>query len=49
MKKNRNNNEEFQIDLMVYKLSNLTYDEIKIIDPEIEKKITRDEWERFEG
>ncbi len=38
--------EEFQIDLMVYKLYNLTYDEIKIIDPEIEKKINRDEWER---
>ena len=38
--------EEFQIDLMVYKLYNLTYDELKIIDPEIEKKINRDEWER---
>jgi len=42
-------NEEFQIDLIVYKLYNLTYDEIKIIDPEIEKKITREEWEKFEG
>ncbi len=38
--------EEFQIDLIVYKLYNLTYDEIKIIDPEIENKITREEWER---
>ena len=46
-KKNRDNKEEFQIDLLVYKLYNLTYDEIKIIDPEIEKKISKDEWERW--
>jgi hypothetical protein len=37
-----------RIDLMVYKLYDLTYDEIKIIDPEIEGKITREEWGRIE-
>jgi hypothetical protein len=38
-----------RIDLMVYyKLYDITYDEIKIIAPEIEKKITREEWGRVE-
>ena len=35
---------EQQIDLLVYRLYNLTYDEIKIIDPET--AITREEYER---
>lgn len=38
---------EDKIDLMVYKLYNLTYEEIKIIDPEIEKIISKEEYERF--
>lgn len=39
---------ETQIDIMVYKLYNLTYDEIKIIDPEIEKIISKEEYEKYE-
>ena len=39
---------EDQIDIMVYKLYELTYEEVKIIDPEIEKIISREEYERFE-
>ena len=39
---------EDQIDIMVYKLYELTYDEVKIIDPEIEKVISKEEYERFE-
>lgn len=39
---------EDQIDIMVYKLYNLTYEEVKIIDPEIEKIISKEEYERFE-
>jgi len=39
---------EDQIDIMVYKLYNLTYEEVKIIDPEIEKIISREEYEKFE-
>lgn len=36
---------ENQIDILVYKLYNLTYDEVKIIDPEIEKIISREEYD----
>lgn len=39
---------EEQIDMMVYKLYNLTYEEVKIIDPEIEKIISKEEYEKFE-
>lgn len=39
---------EDQIDLMVYKLYNLTYEEVKIIDPEIEKIISKEDYEKFE-
>jgi len=39
---------EDQIDIMVYKLYNLTYEEVKIIDPEIEKIISKEEYEKFE-
>jgi len=46
---------EDQIDIMVYsegipsdKLYNLTYDEVKIIDTEIEKIISKEEYEKFE-
>ena len=37
---------ENQIDIMVYKLYNLTYEEVKIIDPEIEKIILKEEYEK---
>ncbi|MBV6477750.1 MAG: hypothetical protein HGGPFJEG_00494 [Ignavibacteria bacterium] len=37
-----------QIDIMVYKLYELTYDEVKIVDPEIEKIISRESYEKFE-
>lgn len=37
--------EEQQIDLMVYKLYQLTYDEIKIVDPEF--PLTKEECDRF--
>lgn len=40
---------EDQIDIMVYKLYNLTYEEVKIIDPEIEKIISKDDYEKFEN
>jgi hypothetical protein len=39
---------EDQIDIMVYKLYELTYEEVKVIDPEIEKIISKEEYERFE-
>ncbi|MBM3712526.1 MAG: hypothetical protein FJW56_03705 [Actinobacteria bacterium] len=39
---------EDQIDIMVYKLYNLTYEEVKIIDPEIEKIISKEDYEKFE-
>ncbi len=39
---------EDQIDIMVYKLYNLTYEEVKIIDPEIEKLISEEEYEKYE-
>ncbi len=35
---------ENQIDILIYKLYKLTYDEVKIIDPEIENIISRDEY-----
>ncbi|MBX3045221.1 MAG: class I SAM-dependent DNA methyltransferase [Candidatus Kapabacteria bacterium] len=38
--------EEKQIDLMVYKLYELTYDEVKIIEPEFD--MSSEEYERFE-
>jgi hypothetical protein len=38
---------EDQIDIMVYKLYNLTYEEVKIIDPEIEKIISKEDYEKF--
>lgn len=34
------------LDLMVYKLYNLTYDECFIVDPEIEKLISREDYEK---
>jgi hypothetical protein len=39
---------ENQINLMVYKLYELTYDEVKIIDPEIEKIINQADYEKVE-
>lgn len=44
------NTKEFEdkIDIMVYKLYNLTYDEVKIIDPDIEKIISKENYEKFE-
>jgi len=39
---------ENQIDIMVYKLYDLTYDEVKIIDPEIEKIISQEEYDKIE-
>ena len=39
---------EDRIDIMVYKLYDLTYDEVKIVDLEIEKIISREEYERYE-
>jgi len=39
---------ENQIDIMVYKLYELTYEEVKIIDPNIEQIISKEEYERFE-
>ncbi|GAB6161044.1 hypothetical protein JCM12298_02030 [Desulfothermus naphthae] len=37
--------EEQQIDLMVYKLYELTYDEVKIVDPEF--PLTKEEYDKF--
>ena len=39
---------EDQIDIMVYKLYELTYEEVKIIDPEIELIISKEEYDGFE-
>jgi len=39
---------ENQIDILVYKLYELTYDEVKIIDPEIEKIISQADYEKME-
>ena len=36
--------EENKIDIMVYNLYELTYDEVKIIDPEIEKIISKEKY-----
>lgn len=41
--------EENDLDIMVYKLYKLTFEEIKIIDPEIEKIISKEEYERKEN
>lgn len=38
---------EDQIDIMIYKLYNLTYDEVKIIDPNIGEIISEEEYEKF--
>ncbi|MBL1123414.1 MAG: hypothetical protein D8M26_11030 [Ignavibacteriae bacterium] len=38
---------ENQLDIMVYKLYNLTYEEVKIIDPFIDKIISEKEYEQF--
>lgn len=35
-----------EIDVMVYKLYNLTYDEVKIVDPEF--WLSKEEYEKFE-
>lgn len=40
---------ENQIDILVYKLYNLTYDEVKIIDPEIETLISREDYDAEVG
>ncbi|MDX9881215.1 MAG: TaqI-like C-terminal specificity domain-containing protein [Prolixibacteraceae bacterium] len=37
---------ETRLDLMVYKLYNLSYDECLIVDPEIEKLISREDYEK---
>lgn len=39
---------ENQIDVLIYKLYNLDYDEVKVIDPEIEKIISREKYEKME-
>ena len=39
---------ENKIDIIVYKLYNLTYEEVQIIDPEIEKIISEKEYEKME-
>jgi len=44
-KKSQVKNYERQIDLMVYKLYNLTYDEVKIVDPEFQ--LSKDEYEKY--
>ena len=38
---------EDKIDIMAYKLYNLTYEEVKIIDPEIDKIIPKEDYEIF--
>lgn len=38
-------NIENQIDILVYKLYNLTYEEVKVIDPNIESIISKEEYE----
>lgn len=44
----KTNELEQDINLLVYKLYKLTYDEVKIIDPEIEKIISKKEYEKYE-
>jgi similar to tr len=36
---------ENQIDILVYKLYDLTYEEVKVIDPNIESIISKEEYE----
>jgi hypothetical protein len=38
---------EHQLDLLVYRLYDLTYSEVKVIDPEIESKISEEEYEKI--
>ncbi|MCX7874804.1 MAG: BREX-1 system adenine-specific DNA-methyltransferase PglX [Melioribacteraceae bacterium] len=38
---------EREIDILVYKLYNLTYEEVKIIDPAIEQTISKEEYEKL--
>ena len=38
---------ENEIDIMVYKLYGLTYEEVKVIDPDIEQVISEKEYEKF--
>ena len=38
---------DIQIDLMLFKIFSLCYDECKIIDPEIEKLISKEDYERM--
>lgn len=40
---------EKEIDELVYRLYNLTYEEVKIIDPNIEKIISKADYERKEN
>ena len=40
---------EHQIDIHVYKIYNLTYDEVKTIDPEVENKISREVYDADNG
>lgn len=40
-------NWEREIDLMVYKLYNLTYEEVEIIDPQIGSIISKEDYEKF--
>jgi len=47
LKKQHNSNTSFlehQLDLLVYRLYDLTYSEVKVIDPEIEGKISEEEY-----
>jgi len=39
---------EDKIDLMIYKLYNLSFNEVKIIDPKIENIISKNDYEKFE-
>jgi hypothetical protein len=39
---------EDQIDIMIYKLYELTYEEVKVIDPEIEKIISKTDYDKFQ-
>jgi len=39
---------EDKIDIMVYKLYNLTYEEVEIIDPQIGSIINKEDYEKFE-
>ncbi|MDH7604871.1 MAG: hypothetical protein QHH13_08240 [Melioribacter sp.] len=39
---------EDQIDIMVYKLYDLTYEEVEIIDPQIGNIISKEEYDKFE-